>query len=98
LSYLRIEKTFTLGLIIILIGVSLTIFTFYLAYNAYLSYKPILPPTGDLSQAITNTSFELINLVAKIAFLGVMLWASTILLRHGVNVIKAEKPAEKKQE
>jgi hypothetical protein len=36
--------------------------------------------------------------VAKIAFLGVMLWTSTILLRYGVNVIKAEKPAEKKQE
>lgn len=95
---MKIERTFTLGLIIVLVGVSLTIFTFYLAYNAYMSYKPLLPPTGDLSLAITNTSFELINLVAKIAFLGVMLWASSILLRYGVGIIKSEKQPEKKQE
>lgn len=89
---MKIEKTFTLGLVLILIGAGVVMFTIYLAYNAYLNYRPVLPQSGDLSQAITGTSFELINLVAKIAFLGVMLWASSILLKNGVSIIRAEGP------
>lgn len=95
---MRMEKTFILGLIMILIGITIIVFTSFIAYTAYMNYRPFIPFTNDLSQAITNASFELINLAAKIAFLGVMLWGSSILLKNGINLIKTEKVREEKQE
>jgi len=96
---LRIDKSFALGSAILALGVVLLVFTFYLAYIAYSNYRPILPSSSDLSEAITNTTFELLNLVGKIAFLGVMVWASSILLKNGVEAVRAGRaPEEKKKE
>lgn len=77
------------ALILVIIGIGLVSFSFYESYQAYLNYKPVLPQvTGDLAQAVTNASFELINLAARLAFIGVMVWAGSVILRSGIDLLK----------
>jgi len=76
-----------LGLAIALLGVALIVYGAYLAYSAYVSYSPLLPKAQSLTEAITNTAYELLNLVFKIGFLGVMVWAGGILAKHGLSTV-----------
>jgi len=77
----------SLGLFIILVGVG---FAFYAFYN----YKPLLPAGGGLEEAITSSTFDLINLAAQIAFLGVGIWGGSILLREGFKHVGREGSGE----
>jgi len=73
------------GLILVVMGLIIIVAGVYLAYNAYQEYKPILPKAASLDEAITNTAYELVNLVLKLGFLGIIIWAGGILLKHGVH-------------
>lgn len=88
-----------LGVILLLLGVGVVGYCIYLAYVAYETYKPVLPAARSLDEAITNTAYELLNLVLKLGFLGIMVWAGGLLLKHGAGMIvdihRAEKGVEK---
>ncbi len=72
-----------LGLVIILLGVAY-------AFNSYKNYKPLLPKGNTLEEAITNSTFDLVNLAAQLAFLGVGIWGGAILLREGLRHLRCE--------
>jgi hypothetical protein len=79
----------SLGLVLILIGVIMVAFSFYEAYVAYQNYKPVVPAGGsNLAEAVSNASFELINLAARLAFVGIMVWAGSVILKYGVSLIQ----------
>ncbi|MET1160465.1 MAG: hypothetical protein ABWW65_05835 [Thermoprotei archaeon] len=78
---------FYIGLAVLLIGVVIIIFSISLAFNAYETYKPILPQAKSLDEAITNTAYELVNLVLKLGFLGIIVWGGGLLLRHGIGML-----------
>jgi len=63
-----------IGVIVLLLGLIIVLIGAYLAYEAYQTYKPVLPKGSSLDEAITNTAYELVNLVLKLGFLGVMVW------------------------
>lgn len=84
------------GIAILLAGVLIVVFGAFLAFDAYLNYRPLLPAGGDLQSSITNTVYELLNLVIKLGFLGAMIWAGSILLGKGVDLFKALYIREKK--
>jgi len=73
------------GLVLVVIGLIIIVTGVYLAYNAYQEYRPILPKATSLDEAITNTAYELVNLILKLGFLGVIIWGGGILLKHGVH-------------
>lgn len=75
------------GLVVTVLGLAITALGVLLAYNAYMNYSPILPKATSLDEAITNTVYELLNLVLKLGFLGVMLWAGTALLKNGLSTL-----------
>jgi len=75
------------GLILTCIGSLIVILGVYLAYQCFQTYSPILPKAESLSEALTNTTYELVNLVLKLGFLGVMIWGGSVLLRHGIHVV-----------
>ncbi len=86
------------GIILVLIGLAMLGFSFYEAYNAYLNYKPVMPSAGeDLAQAVSSASFELINLAARLAFIGIMVWAGAVVLKYGVELVLGEKELKKKK-
>lgn len=90
---IRIGKAIALALVGL--GVALLLFSFYQAFQAYTNYKPVMPQvSGDLAQAVTNASFELINLAARLAFIGVMVWAGSVVLRNGIDLLKSGKVEE----
>jgi len=79
----------TAGVVLLVLGVALLVFSFVTAYQAFSNYSPIMPKvTGDLAEAISSASFELINLAARLAFIGIMVWASSIILKYGVELLK----------
>ncbi len=77
-----------LGLSIILIGVAL-------AYIAYSTYEPLLPQAESLDRALSYTAYELINLVIRLGFLGLMIWGGGILARHGIQALLELRKIEK---
>jgi len=92
-----VDKTlFMFGIVTLLIGIFIIIFGAFLAFYAYLNYKPLLPAGKDLQSSITSTVYELLNLVIKLAFLGAMIWAGSILLGKGIDLFKSIYVWEKK--
>ncbi|MFN3268690.1 MAG: hypothetical protein ACK416_05475 [Zestosphaera sp.] len=87
---------FLTGIAILLAGVLIVVFGAFLAFDAYLNYRPLLPAGEDLQSSITNTVYELLNLVIKLGFLGAMIWAGSILLGRGIDLFKALYVKEKK--
>ena len=69
-----------LGLAIILVGV-------LLAYIAYETYKPVLHEAESLDKTLSYIAYELINLVVKLGFLGLMIWGGGILAKHGIHAL-----------
>ncbi len=78
------------GVVLLVLGIVMIVFSFYQAFIAYQNYKPVMPKVaGDLAQAVSSASFELINLAAKLAFIGVMVWAGSIVLKYGVELFRS---------
>ena len=77
----------TLGLILIILGIALVLLGAYLAYEAYMTYKPLIPKSPNLTVTLTSSMYELLNLVIKIGFLAIVIWAGSILLTKGVNIL-----------
>lgn len=84
-----------LGFILIALGLMLLIVVVSLAYSAYSTYTPFLPKAKALDEAITNTVYELLNLVIKLGFLGIMLGCSGIALKYGISIIVEIRKIEK---
>jgi len=94
------KLTLTIGtsLVLIAIGISLIVIGAATAYSSFLQYTPVLPKSSSLSEAITNTAYELVNLVAKLAFLGLVIWSGGISLKYGLNaLIQFTKPIPKSE-
>ncbi|MGC8975784.1 MAG: hypothetical protein ACP5KB_06290 [Thermoprotei archaeon] len=90
------KAPFVTGVAILLAGVLIVVFGAFLAFDAYLNYRPLLPAGEDLQSSITRTVYELLNLVIKLGFLGAMIWAGSILLGKGVELFKTLYVREKK--
>ena len=84
------------GLVMLAAGLAIVGIGAYLAYDAYMTYEPLLPAAQTLEKSITNTVYELLNLVIKLGFLGAMIWAGSVILSKGVDLFKSEvgKPKE----
>ncbi len=85
----REKKAFYIGLALIIIGVILVLIVFYEGYSAYNTYELEADINTNETATILNISAEaLINLLIKIAFLGIALAAGSILLSKGVQLVK----------
>lgn len=84
-----------LGFSLVILGLMLLIIVVWLAYSAYLTYAPLLPKAKSLDEAITYTVYELLNLVLKLGFLGIILGCSSIALKYGISMIVEIRKIEK---
>ena len=82
------------GLALVVLGVILLLIVFYKGYQAFETYNLDVQVTNEDTATILNISAEvLVNLLVKIAFLGVSLAAGSVILKAGVNMMK-ECPKE----
>lgn len=71
----------------VVLGLSIVLAGVILAYIAYSTYEPLLPQTKNLDEALTYIAYELINLVVKLGFLGLMIWGGGVLAKHGIQAL-----------
>ncbi|MEM1562065.1 MAG: hypothetical protein QXV75_03640 [Candidatus Bathyarchaeia archaeon] len=81
------------GLGLILIGIVLIVLAAYIAYQSFYSYR--LPwfytQASNIEAAIISLVNTLVELAARLGFLGLMVWAGSILLRYGVQSLRLEQ-------
>jgi hypothetical protein len=84
---MKLANPHTLGFALVIAGLIIVLLGAYLAYDAYQIYRPVLPKASTLDQAITNTTYELVNLVLKLGFLGILVWSGGMILNHGISSV-----------
>jgi len=80
-------SAFSLGLLLIIVGLALLLFT---AYTAYVAYKEevVLVEAATLEEALSASTQVLLQLLVKVAFLAVVLAAGSIILAKGVSLVR----------
>ncbi|MCE4627745.1 MAG: hypothetical protein F7C34_01155 [Desulfurococcales archaeon] len=93
------DKSEFISIFLIILGVILLVVVFVQGYNAYKTYSlEIKAPQGDTATILGISVQVLINLLVKIAFLGIALAAGSVILGKGVDLLKKCPPAEKSGE
>lgn len=82
------EKRSGLGFIFIFIGLFLVLSSAMLALREYFFYRVFFEKTASITIVLSTLANELLILIVKIAFLGIMIAAGSILLRYGIEMIK----------
>jgi hypothetical protein len=78
------------GLALIVAGGILVIVAALIALSSFYGYSIQIPRGQNIEDTITSLVNVLIELAIRLGFLGVMVWAGSILLRYGVQSIKSQ--------
>ncbi|MEM1538292.1 MAG: hypothetical protein QXK12_02075 [Candidatus Nezhaarchaeales archaeon] len=77
---------------LLVLGLVLLVMSFFFAVHAFLSFGGLPTPSDEsLARALVKASYDLINLAARLAFLGIGVWVGSIVLRNGVELMKGER-------
>jgi len=79
-------KSGLLGITLTIIGVVLLLFTFYTAFNLFLSYSGI-----ETSSTNTDLVYKTNLVLIQTVLLGVMVWVGSTLLGRGVDFIRVDR-------
>ncbi len=85
-----------MGVTLLVIGVILVLIVFAKAYQEYNNVNVSIGNSNDVMQAITSSSGLLIQLLFKLAYLGLALAAGSVLIKYSIPIIKEEKREENK--
>ncbi|MCS7139414.1 MAG: hypothetical protein N3F04_00705 [Candidatus Nezhaarchaeota archaeon] len=80
------------GVGLIVVGAALIVLAAVMAYFSFYGYQ--LPrfqaqPSG-IEATIAALVFALVEVAVRLGFLGVMVWAGSVLLRYGIQALKPE--------
>jgi flagellar biosynthesis protein FlhB len=78
----------SIGLILLIIGVLIVLTAIFVAFNAFYTYKLPELKGSSLEELISSLMNVLIELALRLGFLGLIVWAASILLKHGVSLLK----------
>lgn len=95
---LRDKITFS-GIIVLMVGVGLLIFTFVSAYG-FLNQSLLILTSADLAQTFGEALAPLISTCIRVMYLGVMGWIGSLLTIRGVTILSQvrQMPAVPAQE
>jgi uncharacterized membrane protein YobD (UPF0266 family) len=77
-----------IGLVILIVGVVIVIVAITLAYNAYYNYVVPEIKGETIEEIIASLMRALVDIAIRLGFLGIIVWAAGILLKHGVSLLK----------
>jgi hypothetical protein len=84
---------FILGIILIGLGISLALIQSFIYMPSYI-YMPRIG-SGGPEEALTGILFELLSLVAKLGFIGLIIYGGAVSLRNGVHMLLELRRIEK---
>jgi hypothetical protein len=91
---LKIRLSQSMGVTLLAIGVVLVLIVFAKAYQEYENVNVDIGNSSDVMQAITSSSGLLIQLLFKLAYLGLALAAGSVLIKYSIPIIKEDKREE----
>ena len=80
-----------LAYLLVFSGLALVLTVFRYSIDAYNNYKVALPEAGSLESLLAGGAEVLLDLLVRIAFLGVALAAGSVLLARGVDLLRGGK-------
>lgn len=87
-----------IGVGLVVAGAALVILAAILAYQSFYGYRLSLPlpsyqgQPASIETTITSLVVLLVELAAKLGFLGIMVWGGGILIKYGIQSLKPEHP------
>jgi hypothetical protein len=75
-----------LGLGLIVVGLALLLFTFYMGYTVFVSYRDATVGS-DLSSSMSTLLYAAIQAL----FLGIMGWVGSLLMLRGIDLAKVDR-------
>ncbi len=85
------ETRSKLGSFFVILGFILLIASATLALREYFFYNPPLGKASDIATILEFISNELLILIVKIAFLGIIITVGSLLLKYGLEMSKGTK-------
>lgn len=80
---------------LILTGVVLIVVVALMAFQSFYGYR-IPEFTGTtLEESISRLVYALVDIATRLGFLGVVVWASGILLKYGIQLLRETTPPGK---
>ena len=79
----------TVGYALVALGVILVLAAAGVAYNEYTRASAQIPEGASLEVILSSSTSILLTLLVKIAFLGLVLAAGSILLGKGISMLRA---------
>jgi hypothetical protein len=90
-TYVDASKWKTIITILLLIlGMVFIITAAVIAYVSFYGYKVPVVQGASVEDVITSLINALVDIAVKLGFLGLTVWAGSILLKHGISLIKPE--------
>lgn len=77
------------GVLLMAIGLAMIVVVFVFALNEYMHVQVKLPGAINIMEALNKSSGLLIELLFKVAFLGIALAAGATLVRYATSLIKS---------
>lgn len=84
-----------IGLGLVALGVTFILIAVIVAYLSFYGYTLPGIPSGNIDQVIASLVNTLIEIAVKLGFLGIMVWAGSILLKYGIQALKPKSSTEK---
>ncbi len=75
------------GVILIALGVAIIGFAVYGSYTLYQTYTPPSVAATDVKSLVGAAISILLNVTVKLGALGVMVWAGSVLVKHGAGLV-----------
>ncbi|MEM2025979.1 MAG: hypothetical protein QXK88_03010 [Desulfurococcaceae archaeon] len=76
------------GLALIILGVVFILLAVAVAYNSFYNYRLPLVSGSDLESVIISMINVLVEIAIRLGFIGIIVWAGGLLLKHGVAAIR----------
>ncbi len=77
-----------LGALLIVLGLALVVFVFYVSYQSFKTYEIEVASGGNLLEALAFNSGVLIELLVKVAFLALSLAAGSVIMSRGADLLR----------
>ena len=84
------------GYVVLGVGIALIVVSFAYALLSMLN-QPLIPSSSNVAEAIGLAIAPLMNACIKVLFLGVMIWAGSIVSARGISLIKAGGGEKRKE-
>ncbi len=82
------------GLLLLVIGLLMVIIVFLFSLYEYMNVSVQLKGAKNIMDALTQSSGLLMELLFKVAFLGIALAAGATLIKHSISLLKRGKEGE----